>query len=107
MVEEILNILLVNAATHAPGAAVVVSGSARDGRVQLRVSDDGPGVPAHLRADVFTRGVRRRGSPGHGIGLELARRLARGQHGDLWLEDTSVGASFVLEVPAMAEEACA
>jgi signal transduction histidine kinase len=106
-VEEIINILLVNAATHAPGATVVVSGSARDGRVQLRVSDDGPGVPGHLRADLFTRGVRREGSPGHGIGLELARRLARSQHGDLWLEDAPVGASFVLEVPAIVGEACA
>lgn len=107
IVIEILNILLVNAATHAPGAAVAVSATAQAGTVQLRVTDDGPGVPDQLRARIFERGARRPDSPGRGIGLELARRLARSQGGELWLGDAAVGAAFVLALPSAAREECA
>ena len=59
--------------------------------LHLAVADSGAGVPPGL--DVFAPGVTTRaGGPssehGHGLGLSLARRLARERGGDVWLADS-------------------
>ncbi|MCD4526684.1 sensor histidine kinase KdpD [Nocardioides sp. cx-173] len=99
---EILHILLDNAVQHAPGRAVVVETAVRGPWVELRVQDEGPGVPEALSAVVFDRGTRAVDSSGEGIGLHVARRLAQEARGDLWLEPSSPlgGAEFVLRIPA-------
>ena len=76
--------------------------SASDGRVRVAVRDDGPGVTAALGERVFDPGVR--GSDhdgGAGLGLPLARRLARSCGGDVTL-GAGPGGCFVLELPAIA-----
>ncbi|MDT7598552.1 MAG: two-component system, CitB family, sensor kinase, partial [Pseudonocardiales bacterium] len=55
--------------------------------LHLSVQDSGPGVPPELRASVFDEGVTTKLTPGHGLGLALARHEARGRGGDLWLVD--------------------
>ena len=73
--------------------------------VRVDVSDSGPGIPAALRPRLFERGTRRDESPGHGLGLHIARRLARGMGGDLRIhtESGSPGVSFTLLLPAAVE----
>ncbi|MGZ4638918.1 MAG: sensor histidine kinase, partial [Actinomycetes bacterium] len=64
--------------------------------------DDGPGVPEEFRADVFEPGRRADPDddhPGAGLGLALARRLARGAGGDIALADSSSGAAFRVTLP--------
>jgi signal transduction histidine kinase len=98
-VAQILNILLVNAARHAPGAPAHVD-VVRDGStIRVRVSDDGPGVPDELRGDIFSRGRRSATTGGQGIGLALARSLANGLGGSLSLSDVGHGASFEMTLP--------
>jgi signal transduction histidine kinase len=98
-VTQILNILLVNAARHAPGAPAHVD-VVRDGStLRVRVSDDGPGVPDELRGDIFSRGRRSNTTGGQGIGLALARSLAHGLGGSLALSDIGHGASFEMTLP--------
>jgi signal transduction histidine kinase len=65
------------------------------------VSDDGPGVPAAIAPVLFERGTRTATSRGEGIGLHIARRLARDLGGDLWLEPVpaATGAVFVFQLP--------
>ncbi|HEY0575062.1 MAG TPA: sensor histidine kinase [Pseudonocardia sp.] len=55
--------------------------------LHLSVQDSGPGVAAELRETVFDEGVTTRLTPGHGLGLALARHEARSRGGDLWLAD--------------------
>jgi len=75
------------------------------GLVRLSVRDFGAGVPAAYRERVFAafdRGARRAGdneTPGIGLGLSLARGLARDLGGDLRLADAEPGACFVLTLP--------
>lgn len=64
------------------------------GRVRIRVSDDGPGVPRELRRRVFEAGFSTKES-GWGIGLSLARRIVEENHrGRLVLVPADRGATF-------------
>jgi signal transduction histidine kinase len=99
---EVLNILLVNAARHAPGAAVHVEVQADDGVIRVSVSDEGPGVREELRRGIFDRGTCDPVTGGTGVGLSVARSLMRGLGGNLDLKDGVVGAEFELTLPALA-----
>lgn len=105
-VMQILQILLENAARHAPGRAVDVRVLRTPEQLVLEVADEGAGVPAQLAPYVFEPAVRSPESPGEGIGLPLARRLARGMGGDLRLEtpQPGCGATFTLLLPVPTEE---
>jgi signal transduction histidine kinase len=88
LVERILAPLLDNAARHAR-ALVAIEVRRTDSMVTVTVHDDGPGVPAPQRERVFEAGVRDAadGHRGAGLGLPLARRLARAAGGDLAIHD--------------------
>lgn len=65
-----------------------------EGRVRVRVSDDGPGVPREIRHQIFEPGFSTK-EKGWGIGLSLARRIVRDSHGgDLLLVPSDRGATF-------------
>jgi signal transduction histidine kinase len=98
--EQILGNLLSNAEKYARGATEVRINSRRDdGTVTITVTDDGPGVaprdrdrifePFHRASDKLTDGVA-----GAGIGLTIARELARRHGGDVTLEPSDRGARF-------------
>lgn len=101
---QVLQNLVLNAARHGgaslqdPVEAEVRTTQA--GAVEVRVSDRGPGVPQHLREQVFESGRSREGSTGQGLGLAVARRIAREHGGDLRLDD-GPGATFVLSLPTV------
>lgn len=83
--------LIENAAKYTPaGGAVKVSASAREDRARFAVANTGPALPDSDREGIFER--FRRGSmtgeqqSGHGLGLNIARELARAHGGDLVLE---------------------
>jgi signal transduction histidine kinase len=110
-VGQILFNLVDNAAKYARDASdrrVELRARQADGAVELIVRDHGPGVPAALHARVFApfdRGAVAASSnevPGVGLGLALARGLARDLGGDLRLAAAPAGdggASFVLTLP--------
>jgi signal transduction histidine kinase len=89
VVAEILANLLENAFRYSPqGAAVGLHAAEEAGRLALTVWDGGPPIDAEERQVIFERGVRgRRGRqrPGTGLGLALARDLARSLGGTLEL----------------------
>jgi signal transduction histidine kinase len=65
-----------------------------DGAVRIRVADDGPGIPAGLRAQIFEPGFSTK-QGGWGIGLSLARRIVEDNHrGKLVLASGDRGATF-------------
>jgi signal transduction histidine kinase len=77
--------LLDNARRYAT-ARVVVEAARDNGAVVVSIVDDGPGVPEDERERVFEPGARLGVADGHrgaGLGLPLARRLARAANGDV------------------------
>jgi signal transduction histidine kinase len=93
--------LVANGQRHAR-EQVTLELSASDGRVRITVRDDGLGLDPELGERAFDPGVRGpdETSPGAGLGLPLARRLARSCGGDVLIGD-GPGGSFVLELPAV------
>jgi signal transduction histidine kinase len=79
----------------------------RDGaNVLASVEDDGPGVPAAERERIFEGFVRLepvRG-PGAGLGLAIARRVAREHGGDLTYAGGARGGRFELRLPGAAPQ---
>jgi signal transduction histidine kinase len=85
--------VLVNAVQHTPpGSPVEVVARAAPDAVRLEVLDRGPGIPPARRELAFARFTRLdQHAGGAGMGLFLARGLARGMGGDLSLEDREDG----------------
>jgi signal transduction histidine kinase len=104
--------LIENALKYTPeGGHVEVRAVRRaDGRIEIGVLDDGPGIPPVERDRVLERFVRlesARTSPGVGLGLSLVAAVARLHQGGLHLRDgltndKGVGLGAALVLPAMA-----
>ncbi len=99
--EEMVGNLLDNACKWARRRVAVTSESSGQ-RVAILVDDDGPGLPAERREEVFERGRRLDQSvPGSGLGLAIVRDLAEIYGGRVGLEDSPAGGLRVrLELPA-------
>ncbi len=100
--------LLDNAIKYTPAGNVALSIRRDHATARIEVADNGPGIPVAQRQAVFNRFVRleaSRSKPGNGLGLSLARAVAKLHSGDVWLEDNNPGLKAVLELPAADERA--
>ena len=104
---QILAALLDNALRFTPsGGSVEVSAREQNGRVEAIVSDSGSGIPPEHLTRIFERFYRAEAAPGAtdgggtGIGLAIAKGLARAQEGHLEAENAKDGgAVFRLKLP--------
>ena len=91
--------LLLNAVQNTPsGGSVTVAAEKIDGRLRVRVSDTGPGVPAELCERIFEPFVSAR-EDGTGLGLAIVREIARANGGDARLISNASGATFEIDLP--------
>jgi two-component system, OmpR family, sensor histidine kinase KdpD len=101
---QIFDNLLDNANRYAPPDTPVTVGVSQEepGRITIRVTDRGPGVPAELRDRLFNRFVRSGSdaSDGSGLGLAITRGLVEAHAGTIALEDGSEGeTTFRFTIP--------
>ncbi|MET7730282.1 HAMP domain-containing sensor histidine kinase [Streptomyces sp. NPDC005402] len=103
LLERMVSPLLANAVRYA-GSTVTVSARQLPGGVRIAVTDDGPGVPEKFLDDLFQPGRRADSGDGHdgaGLGLPLARRLARAVGGEVSHDpEHTPGARFLVDLPA-------
>ncbi|NEA66610.1 HAMP domain-containing sensor histidine kinase [Streptomyces sp. SID12488] len=103
LLERIVSPLLANACRYARTGVTVHAYRTPDG-VRIDVTDDGPGVPPPFAARLFEPGQRADPGDGHhgaGLGLPLARRLARSVGGEVTYDPGHTpGARFVVSLPA-------
>jgi two-component system osmolarity sensor histidine kinase EnvZ len=86
--------LVSNAARHA--ASIAIAGHRDHRYLTVTVDDDGPGIPASLREEVFKPflrldDARNQDEGGTGLGLAIARDIARSHGGDITLGDSPLG----------------
>jgi signal transduction histidine kinase len=100
VVLRIVNALVENARRYAR-RSVRLSSREADGTIEVLVTNDGAAIDPGDRPMIFEPGFTRAGDDhaGAGLGLPLARRLARAADGDLWLAEPSQPTTFVLRLP--------
>jgi PAS domain S-box-containing protein len=108
-VRQILANLVDNAVKFSPqGGTVTVAARRTSDAVQVRVADEGAGVPVGEQERIFRKFYRADDADsytgGTGLGLFIARGLASAMGGRLWMDaEAERGASFVFELPTGVE----
>ena len=104
LAERILQPVLENACRYGTASVRVAIGR-ENSTVVYTIDDDGPGVAGGEDERIFEPGVRggaprAGGDEGAGLGLSLARRLARSVDGDVVATPSPRGARFLIKLPA-------
>lgn len=112
LIEQLLVNVLDNAAKYAPeNSEILLSGHAESTWLKLAISDQGPGIPAQARSDVFemfyrvTAGDTQRA--GTGLGLAIARGIVDAHGGDIYVQATNPdesGTTIVFRLPIAGQE---
>ncbi|MCM2422773.1 HAMP domain-containing sensor histidine kinase [Streptomyces sp. RKAG293] len=103
LLQRILVPLLDNARRYAVRCVAIEYAAVPGRNVEITVADDGPGIPAVLWGAVFAPGFRADPGSGHdgaGLGLPLARRIARAAGGEIVVAPAEGGPCFVVSLPA-------
>jgi two-component system sensor histidine kinase KdpD len=106
-IDQVLTNVIENAARFSPpGGTIVISASRWESFVEIRVSDDGPGIPADERERVFQEFYRKdrgEGRGGTGLGLAIARAIVEAHGGRIWAEGSPTGGAVIaFRLPAAA-----
>ena len=104
---QVLQHLLDNAVRYSPAGGTVTVGARRaEASVEVRVEDEGAGIPRGEQERIFRKfyrgetSVRTVGAGATGLGLFLAEGLVKAMGGRIWVEsDEGRGATFVVELP--------
>jgi two-component system phosphate regulon sensor histidine kinase PhoR len=99
--------LVDNAVKYTPaGGKITLSAVAHDGKVDLSVTDTGPGIPKGIGDRIFepfyrVPGIRtQRGEAATGLGLALTKRLVEAQGGEIGFESKrGRGTTFTVSLP--------
>jgi two-component system sensor histidine kinase KdpD len=103
LLERVVVNVVDNALRHGAGAPVTLRASSYADRVELRIADSGPGVPAARLNRMFAPFQRLgdRGNSGLGLGLSVARGFTEAMGGTIAAEDTPGGGlTIVISLPA-------
>jgi two-component system phosphate regulon sensor histidine kinase PhoR len=101
--------LLDNAIKYgrAGGRASVVGQTMPDGRLEIAVADDGPGIPRDSQERIFERfyrvdKARSREQGGTGLGLAIVKHVVQAHGGEVRIEsEFGSGSRFIINLPAM------
>jgi len=105
-IDQVITNLLENAARFTPpGKRIDLAVQQYPDEVQVRIADDGCGIPADKRVQVFEPFWRGEGSTGTGLGLSIARAIVDAHGGRIWIEGgRSVGTTIVFALPTVAAD---
>ncbi len=106
MVDSVFRNVLKNAVQHndTETPRVTVSATTSGDFVEVRIADNGPGVPDDQKEEIFGRGEKGLESEGTGLGLYLADTLVSRSGGEMWVEDRDPrGAVFAIDLPVADE----
>ncbi|MFW5950430.1 MAG: ATP-binding protein [archaeon] len=104
MLSAVFRNLINNAIQHndSDEPTVAIAADERDGSVQIRVADNGPGIRPERRVEIFDRDVKGLDSEGTGMGLYLVDELIEMYDGSIRIEANEPrGSVFVVELPTI------
>ncbi|WP_028467759.1 sensor histidine kinase [Nisaea denitrificans] len=104
--QQVVINILTNAIKHntSPKPEVRVSGKLINDQYEIEISDNGPGIPSHLRPFIFEkfqRGAAQSSTGGIGLGLAISKEIMKRLGGTLALiDDRRIGTCFRITLPA-------
>lgn len=106
LLESVLINMMINGLKHTPAGstvAVALDAPGADGRIELRVRDNGSGIPADALPHLFERFFRVGGehassADGFGLGLPLVREVIERHGGNVAVQSTDAGTCFTLQM---------
>ena len=104
-IKRVLTNLLDNAIKYTPvgGKVSVVALHRTTQKVQVTVTDTGPGIPSENRDKIFEESYRLQrdsSQEGYGLGLALCQRIIRAHYGQIWVDSVPrEGSSFYFTLP--------
>ena len=106
LLRRVLENLLDNALRHAPERSEVrITATKRQGVVEIRVADAGPGISPEMREKIFERFVQVESGEhvvsrtGRGLGLTFSKLAIEAHGGSIWVEDAKPGTVFCVRLP--------
>jgi PAS domain S-box-containing protein len=108
-IEQVVSNLIDNAIKYAPESPIRVTVAAEEGTARIVIADEGPGIGPEDRAGLFTRFYRigpasSRTQKGLGLGLYICREIVERHGGQIDLQTTDRGTTFVVTLPRLAPE---
>jgi two-component system phosphate regulon sensor histidine kinase PhoR len=108
-IRQVVSNLIDNAIKYgkAGGTTTVAGTSLPDGKIEIRVTDDGPGIPKDSQERIFERfyrvdKARSREQGGTGLGLAIVKHVVQAHGGEVRIEsEPGSGCSFVITLPAL------
>jgi two-component system phosphate regulon sensor histidine kinase PhoR len=108
-IRQVVSNLLDNAIKYgrAGGKTTVVGSLLDDGRLEISVSDDGPGIPKEAQGRIFERfyrvdKARSREQGGTGLGLAIVKHVVQAHGGEVRVEsEQGNGSRFIINLPAI------
>lgn len=105
--QQVLTNLVENAIKYgrAEGRVIIGGQPKPDGKIELWVQDDGPGIPLESRDRVFERfyrvdRARSREKGGTGLGLSIVKHIIQAHGGEVWLKsELGAGTTFFFTLP--------
>lgn len=113
LMTRVMSNLIDNAFKYTPheGGISVLVKDTKDQKVQIRVIDQGPGIPLEWRERIFQRFTQvndgeRKSKAGTGLGLTFCRMVVEAHQGKIWVEDapSDIGSQFVIVLPNVLSE---
>lgn len=101
MVNSIFSNLLSNSITHNDKIEKKIDIKAKkvDQEIEVRVADNGPGIPVNMKEEIFKEGVRDEVTGKTGLGLFLVKTLVERYRGKIWVEDNKpAGSIFIVRL---------
>jgi two-component system phosphate regulon sensor histidine kinase PhoR len=106
--QQVLFNLVENAIKYGrpAGRVTIGGGPAAEGKIEMWVRDDGPGIPAESRERVFERfyrvdRARSRETGGTGLGLSIVKHIVQAHGGEVWLKsEEGEGTAFHFTLPS-------
>lgn len=108
--QQVLMNLLINAQQAmggAPGTVRLRTALLQDGRIQVRVTDSGPGIPPEIQAKIFEPFFTTKpAGQGTGLGLSVSFGIIRDHQGEIRVEsEVGKGTTFIITLPGAQEQA--
>lgn len=102
--ENVFSNIIQNAILHSKCSKIEISGSEEEiGKkvfYKISIKDDGDGIPEEMKKIIFNPRVKRRGSPGSGLGLYLVKKLVEKYGGHIYVKDANIkGTVFEIYLP--------